>query len=118
MKLTRDEVEEVSAKVLQACPALEKAGVRKLHELIGIVITETTRTNTGVEKCIADAGSIPPDITMTLMHYGALTALLKDLPPGNERRALLEAGEVVGTLIARKFGEKLKEQLVDKATTH
>lgn len=118
MKVSNAEVAALIDEVLAACPALAATSRAKVSELIGIIITMTNETNGEVERRIREAGTIPPDITLTLMHYGALLGIVKDLPEGNDRRALIEAGEKVGAFIARKFGEKIKETLVDKATKH
>lgn len=118
MSVSKEEAQALVDEVLSACPALSAAGREKARQLVGLVITETTSTIRGIEKRIEEAGTIPPEITMTLMHYGALLGIVKDLPPGNERRALVEAGERVGAFIARKYGEKIKETLVDKTTKH
>lgn len=118
MNITGKEGAELAAAILEAAPGLAEIPTGKLQQLLSIVITETTRTNHGVEKCIQDAGSIPPDITMTLMHYGALTAIYRDLPLGDSRRALVTAGELVGALIARKYGEKIQQDLAAKTPKH
>lgn len=118
MRVSNEDVAALVAEVMAACPALGATPEHKVKQLIGIIITETTRTNAEVEKRIAENGTIPPDITMTLMHYGALLGIVKDLDPGNDRRALVEAGEKIGAFIARKYGEKIQETLVEKTTKH
>lgn len=118
MKVSNAEVLTLIDEVLAACPALAATTRAKVSELIGIIITMTNETNGEVERRISEAGTIPPDITMTLMHYGALLGVVKDLPAGNNRRTLIEAGEKIGAFIARKYGEKIQETLVDKARKH
>jgi hypothetical protein len=118
MNITGKEASELGAAIIEAAPGLAEVPMGKLQQLLGMVIAETTKTNRAVEDRIADAGSIPPDITMTLMHYGALTAIYRDMPPDDSRRALILAGEQVGILIARKYGQKIQEELAAKTTKH
>lgn len=118
MNISKAEVDALVDEVLVACPALKATTREKVAQLIGIVITATTETNREVERRITECGTIPPDITIALMDYGALLGVVKDLDPGNDRRALVEAGEKIGAFIARKYGEKIRETLVEKTTKH
>jgi hypothetical protein len=118
MSINAKEAKELGDLVVEAAPGLGETPLAKLQELLAIVIAETTKTNNGVEERVREAGSIPPDITIVLMHYGALTAIYRDLPSGDSRRALILAGEQVGAFIAKKYGEKLRSELTAKTTTH
>jgi len=59
---------------------------------------------------------IPGDIAGVYLHYGAFVHITKDLPPSAHQRQLINAGEEIGKLIVRKFGEKIREKLEEKTT--
>lgn len=117
MLISKKEADDLIVE-LSANPALDRVSSTKIRQLIGMVIDETTRTNKGIEDRFTEVGAVPPEITIILMHYGALTAIVRDLPDDNWRRQLVEAGEVIGKFIAKKFGEKIAQQLREKAPPH
>lgn len=118
MKISGKEAQDLVAEVTEVYPEFAEHPAEKIRQLVGMVLMETTNTNRSIEERVADAGGIPPDITLTLMHYGALLAIVMDLPPDNPRRLLIEAGQRVGAFIAKKFGEKISEQIAEKTTKH
>ena len=96
-------------------PGFQGIGDKQLVALVGHVLVETTKTLADIERRLQEAGVMPPDICGVLLHYGAVTAVVEDLPPGAAQRQLVNAGREIGKLIRQKFGEKIREQLEEKA---
>lgn len=111
MSTEGDEARELFEEIKRIAPGFEKYPAKMLRELIGFAIQESTSTNKSIEERIDAAGSIPPDISGVLLHYGALVAIIEDLPPEEPRRLLVDAGRAIGRFIAKRTGKKLAEKL-------
>lgn len=118
MRIKPDEAKDISIAVRAAAGVLTQVPDNELAHLIGAVIRETTDGIKGVEKRIEQAGSLPSDIVAILMMWGAIAAIVEDLPGGNERRELFEAGRKVGLLVAKKWGEAISETLAARTIKH
>lgn len=108
-KTTKAEAEALIAELIEIDPALKGAG--DLVSLVAAVIGEATNADKGVDKRIEEAGTIPGDILVIIMHWGALAAVMEDLPADNPRNKLFMAGRAIGRHIAKKYGEKIKKTL-------
>lgn len=108
-KTTRAEAEALIAEISEIDPGLKHAG--DLVSLVAAVIKEATQADQGISKRIEEAGQIPGDVLVILMHWGALNALFEDLPADNPRHKLIAAGRAIGRHIAKKYGEKIKKTL-------
>lgn len=84
------------------------------EKMVSTAVKETTVTIKAFEDRIAEAGCLPGDLVTILLHYGAVAAVIEDLPPEDPRRELIGAGREIGKAIAAKFGEKIREQLKGK----
>lgn len=115
MKVTGDEAKTVAAAAREVAPILKQMGDGDLAQMLGAAFTEVGKTLQGVEARILEAGLIPGDILVILLHYGALVAVLEDLPPGDERRTLIAAGRKLGEFMAKKYGDKIRS-LLERAT--
>jgi DNA repair ATPase RecN len=115
MKITGTEAKQLTSEIQDSCAPLKQLTHQDLAALLGAAIRETTNTVAGIENRIKDAGVMPGDIVTILLHYGAVHAVLKDLPADNERRELVEAGEKVGQFIAKKYGEKISGILSERS---
>lgn len=109
-----EEIEESKAlftELLTLAPGLKELPSKAIRELIGFVIKETTATNRSLEQRIDAAGAIPPDIMGVLFHYGALAAVVEDLPPDEPRRQLVDAGRAIGRYITKRYGKTIAKKL-------
>lgn len=116
MKLDEYDARELVAETRNVCPFFEGVEDKALLHLIGQALIETTTTLQAMEKRTEEAGVIPGDIACVYLHYGAVVQVTEDLPPSAHQRQLINAGRELGKLIARKFGEKIREKLEEKTT--
>lgn len=116
VEITTAEVAELTDEVITAYPGFRSISRDKVVQAIGFCITETTKSNRDIEDRLKEAAGIPPDLVLVFMHYGALQAVIDDLPGDNDRRQLAEAGRAVGRFIARKYGEKIQKVIAEKTS--
>lgn len=116
MKLDAYDAEELLKEVRQVCPFFEGVNDKSLLALVGQALIETTTTLQAIEKRTEEAGVIPGDIACIYLHYAAVVQVSEDLPPSAHQRQLINAGREIGKLIARKFGDKIREKLEEKTT--
>ena len=116
MKVDPYDVQELITEVRKVCPFFEGVTDKALGALVGQALLETVTTAQAVEKRTEEAGVIPGDIACVYLHYGAFVHITEDLPPSAHQRQLVNAGREIGKLIARKFGEKIRETIEEKAT--
>jgi hypothetical protein len=114
MKITGEEAKTLSDAVATASSGLAALPPKVRADIIGHVIRGATGLLADFEKQLADAGKMPGDLVAVLMVYGAVATVLGDLPAGDDRRQVFDAGKRVGELISAKFGEKIQEQLTKK----
>lgn len=110
------DAQELVAEIRKVAPFFEGVSEKALVTLVGQALIETTTTLQAVEKRTEEAGVIPGDIAGVYLHYGAMVQVTEDLPPSAHQRQLVNAGREIGKLIARKFGEKIRATLDEKAT--
>lgn len=111
MKIQPEEAEQLVADIRSSVSFFRQVDEKALNALVSQVLVETTGTLRDIEERVKDAGVVPGDIAAILMHYGAVAAVVEDLPPGAHQRQMVAAGREVGKFIAAKFGEKIREQL-------
>lgn len=115
MKLiTEDDAKKLVEDCRKLSPGLAAMPEKHATAMIGMALTETNTTIKDIEHRIDEAGLIPPDIVAVFLHYGAVVAIVEDLPATDERRLLVAAGREIGKLIAAKFGQKIKATLTKK----
>jgi len=109
--VTEDEVKATVAECAKVCAALralpEKAQLAAVTQVFGEAMT----TIKAVEDRIAEAGCVPGDVAGVFMLWGAVAAIVEDLPAVDDRRQLVAAGRELGKFIAAKFGEKIRGEL-------
>lgn len=115
MPFTAADVEQLVAKVRETVRAFRQMPEKLVQHATGQVVTETTTTVKSIEDRIEEAGCIPGDVATVLMHYGAVVAIIEDLPVADDRRELVTAGREIGKAVAEKLGEKIRTVLEDKA---
>lgn len=114
MKLDPEEAIQLTAEIRELVPGFEELEDKTLVALIGGSLVEITKMARDVEHRIEEAGVVPADLASVLMIYGGFTQVAEELPDGTWQRQLIAAGRAIGKLIARKFGEKIREQLEAK----
>jgi hypothetical protein len=114
MNLTGEEAKALVDEARARAGILKQLTDKQLGHLLHQAIKETGVTLGGIEDRIGESGSMPGDVATILLHYGAVVAVLEDLPEGDERRQLIAAGRATGRLVAKKYGEKIEEELKEK----
>lgn len=109
--VTEDDVKAVVAECAKVCAILRKLPEPGQRKLIDHVFDEAMTTTRDVEKRIEEAGVIPGDVAAVFMFWGAVAAIVEDLPATDDRRELVAAGRELGKFIAAKFGEKIRSEL-------
>jgi hypothetical protein len=115
MKLSAEEARALLEAAVGLCPDLARLGAR---EVVGSLVAATGQGLGDLETAIAEAGGIGPEIAGVFMGYGALAEVLGQLPEGDDRRQLFEAGRLVGRVVAQKWAQKIAEELAARAGTH
>lgn len=108
MKLSAEEARVACAEVAAACPEL---AALDLSGLVLRALQAAGGTLKGIEVQVDQAGRQTEETILAIMQVGAMARVLGDLPEGDDRRKLLAAGDAVGRLLARKWGEKIQEEL-------
>jgi hypothetical protein len=114
MAFTPADVEALIIKVRELSAGLREAPPKIVEAIVGKAVSETTETVKAIEQRIVEAGCMPGDLIAVLLHYGAINRIVRDLPPGDHRRELIEAGDEIGAAIAVQFGQRIEEQLKGK----
>jgi hypothetical protein len=111
MAFTAADVESLIGKVRGICRAFRQLPDKLVEHAVGTVVKETMTTIKSIEDRIEEAGCIPGDVATTLLHYGAVAAIIEDLPIEDDRRELVTAGREIGKAVAEKLGEKSRGEL-------
>ena len=99
------------AAVLATCPDLEKVGA---VGVVDVVVNDSTQNLNRLEKGVAQAGGIGPEVASSFMTIAAMVAILESFPEQDDRRQLAKAGRIVGETIARRWRSKIKQAIVAK----
>lgn len=98
-------------EVREIAPGVGRMPEKQAQALVGKAVHETTVTAKAIEDRIHEAGCLPGDVAGVLLHYGAFSALIEDLPATDDRRQLVAAGRKIGEAVAASFGQKIREEL-------
>ncbi len=112
--VTDDDVKGLVEECRKVAAGLRSMPAKHAHAAIDGAFQEALNTIKLIEGRIAEAGCIPGDITGVFMVYGAVVAILEDLPAEDDRRQLVNAGRELGKFIAAKFGEKIRNHLTQE----
>lgn len=107
-RLSVAEIRGLIDAVVEACPELGGADVSGLCLR---VLDVSGKTLAGIERTVDLVGRQTDETMLAIMQVGAMRAVLADFPEGDDRRKLLAAGERVGEMMAKKWGEKVREEL-------
>jgi hypothetical protein len=108
---TAESAEALVKVVGEIAPGVGRMPAKHAMQLVSAAVRETTMTAKAIEDRIREAGCLPADISGVLLHYGALAALIEDLPATDDRRQLVAAGRKIGEAVAASFGQKIREEL-------
>lgn len=108
---TAESAEALVKTVGEIAPGVGRMPAKHAMQLVSAAVRETTMTAKAIEDRIREAGCVPGDISGVLLHYGALSALIEDLPLTDDRRQLVTAGREIGKAVAASFGQKIREEL-------
>ncbi len=115
MNFSPEDVEKAMEDVKKVCRGIRGMQPKMVEALVSKVVTETLTTNKAIEDRIEEAGLIPGDVATVFMHYGAIVAIVEDLPITDDRRELVAAGRELGKMLAAKYGEMVRDKLEKKS---
>lgn len=114
MDLTGQEAKQLAAAARARSGLLRRLSDKQLAPLIHGVIAEVGATLKGIEHRLTEAGSMPGDIAGVLMLYGAVVAIIEDMPANTDRPELVAAGREVGVVMRKKYADKIGDELSKK----
>lgn len=109
--VAEEEVKAVMDECAKVCAVVRALPPKARQFMIDHVFSETMTTIRAVEDRIEEAGVIPGDVAGVFMLWGAVAAIIEDLPATDDRRELVNAGREIGKFVASKFGEKIRGAL-------
>lgn len=112
---TPEDAQELVEEVRKMVPGIAAMPIKHATELVSTAFRETTVTVKSIEERIAEAGCMPADIAAIFLHYGAVAAVIEDLPLTDERRKVVAAGRAMGKAIAASFGKKIQGELEERS---
>lgn len=111
-----EDAKQLVAEIKSQVPFFRGIDDKAILALVSQSLVETTQTLADIERRIEEAGVVPGDIAGVLLHYGAVAAVVEDLPATSHQRQMVTAGRTIGRFIAERFGKKIREQLEAKTT--
>lgn len=106
-EITRQQIEDLCAAVANACPDIEKTGI-KIDAFVTTVMDEAGGVFSAIQKAIAAAnGGVGHEVAIAVAIQGALAAVFDELPSDNPQSQCYRAGRLIGRFYVDRIAETI-----------